>query len=271
MLELEVRSSLHHQLPIILTDSTQQNLPTVLLFHAEIDNSPIPVQDTLSPTSYSTFLQSRPEKMETDAISLITELQADFPALRCHIVHLSAASALPIIRAAKASGANLTVETCFHYLCLAAEDIPSGHPQFKCCPPIREQRNRDLLWEALKDGTIDCVVSDHSPCTLQLKNMDVGNIMDAWGGISTLGLGLSLLWTEGCKRGATIADIIKWTSQKTAEHAGLQSFKGKLDVGYDADFIIWDPDAEFEVRCPVFPRAISLQLSDHQRIVKIQE
>ena len=121
-----------------------------------------------------------------------------------------------------------------------------GRPQFKCCPPIREQANRVLLWEALQDGTLDCVVSDHSPCVAELKNMDEGDIMNAWGGISTLGLGLSLLWTEGTKRGISISQIIQWTSVKTAEHAGLSHAKGHLKVGYDADLMIWDPEAEYK-------------------------
>jgi allantoinase len=141
----------------------------------------------------------------------------------------------------------LTVETCFHYLCLSADEIPDGRPQFKCCPPIREHTNRELLWDALKDGTLDCVVSDHSPCVSELKNMDEGDIMNAWGGISTLGLGLSLLWTEGKRRGVTIGQIVRWTSVQTAEHAGLGSIKGQLKVGYDADLIIWDSEAKYKV------------------------
>lgn len=201
---------------------------------------------------YSTFLHSRPQKLETDAISLIMTMQQQFPSLRCHIVHLSAASALPLIRAAKAAGLKLTAETCFHYLCLSADEIPDGRPQFKCCPPIREQANRELLWEALQDGTLDCVVSDHSPCVAELKNMDEGDIMNAWGGISTLGLGLSLLWTEGTKRGISISQIIQWTSVKTAEHAGLSHAKGHLKVGYDADLMIWDPEAEYKVCLRLF-------------------
>jgi len=225
-----------------------QDSSTVLLFHAEFDSSPVdPPQPSQASTTYSTFLNSRPQKLETDAISLIHKLQRLYPSLRCHIVHLSAASALPLIRAAKSSGLNLTVETCFHYLCLSADDIPSGRPEFKCCPPIRENENRELLWEALLDGSIDCVVSDHSPCIAELKKIDEGDIMGAWGGISTLGLGLSLLWTEGSKRGVTLDQILKWTSQKTAEHAGLDSQKGQLKVGFDADFVIWDPSAEFTV------------------------
>ncbi|KAF8633355.1 hypothetical protein AX17_004527 [Amanita inopinata Kibby_2008] len=224
-----------------------QDEDTVLLFHAELDDHSHLGQNDSDPTLYSTFLDSRPEQFEVDAISLITALQQSYPNLRCHIVHLSAASAIPIIRAAKAAGLKLTVETCFHYLCLSSNDIPRGHPEFKCCPPIRDTRNQDRLWDALKAGIIDCVVSDHSPCVAELKRLDDGNIMDAWGGISTLGLGLSLLWTEAKDRGVSIGQISRWTSKNTAKHAGMGASKGELKVGYDADFIIWDPEAEFEV------------------------
>lgn len=174
--------------------------------------------------------------------------------LRSHIVHLSAASALPSIRLARESGLNLTVETCFHYLVLSSSDsIPDSAPQYKCCPPIRDATNRDKLWEALKDGTIDCVVSDHSPCTPELKLLETGNIMGAWGGISTLGLGLSLLWTEGRKRGVSIRQIISWLCQGTAKHAGLGRRKGAIRVGMDADLVVWDPEKDFEA-CTVLMR-----------------
>ncbi|KAG7098561.1 hypothetical protein E1B28_000494 [Marasmius oreades] len=226
-----------------------QDLPsTTLLFHAELEAEPRSTSEPNSDcTSYSTFLQSRPQQLEIDAITLIINLQKSYPSLRCHIVHLSAASALPIIKAARASGAKLTVETCFHYLCLSSNDIPSGRPEFKCCPPIREPGNRDALWAALKDGTIDCVVSDHSPCIAELKLLDKGDIMGAWGGISSLGIGLSLLCTEGRKRGVTLDDIIRWTSVNTAKHAGLDHVKGKLAKGYDADIVFWNPDVETEI------------------------
>lgn len=198
---------------------------------------------------YSTFLTSRPEQLELDAIELITTLHKRYPSLRLHIVHLSASSALPLIRAAKASGLPLTVETCFHYLTLTAEDIPIGRPEFKCCPPIRDSENRERLWEALLDGTIDCVVSDHSPCVAQLKKIDTGDLMSAWGGISTLGLGLSLLWTEGRKHNVTVGEIVDWVCVRTAKHAGLDERKGQLKVGYDADIVVWDPEAEFKACC----------------------
>ena len=203
------------------------------------------------PTVYNTFLNSRPETFEVDAISRIIELQKEFPTLRCHIVHLSAAQALPIIRSAKAAGHKLTVETCFHYLCLASDSIPNGRPEFKCCPPIRDAANREALWAALLDGTIDCVVSDHSPCVAELKRLDRGDVMGAWGGISTLGFGLSLLWTEGRKRNVPIGSILRWVSENTASHAGLSDRKGKIAVGYDADLVIWDPEAQYTVGLPL--------------------
>lgn len=153
------------------------------------------------------------------------------------------------MRAAKATGRPLTVETCFHYLCLSAEDIPAGRPEFKCCPPVRGDDNRAALWAALLDGTIDCVVSDHSPCVAGLKRMEDGNVMEAWGGISTLGLGLSLLWTEGRRRGVEglLARIVQWCAEGTARHAGLAARKGALRVGWDADLVVWDPEAEVTV------------------------
>ncbi|PPR07399.1 hypothetical protein CVT26_013715 [Gymnopilus dilepis] len=220
---------------------------SVLLFHAEFQESPPVERTSTDPCEYSTFLSSRPQKLETDAISLIIDLLKRHPKLRCHIVHLSAASALPIIRQARNEGLPLTVETCFHYLCLDAEDIPAGHTEFKCCPPVRESSNRDQLWEALKEGLIDCVVSDHSPCVIPLKRLEEGNFMEAWGGISALGFGLSLLWTEGSRRHVSLRQIVDLMSSRTAHHAGLGYLKGQLKVGYDGDFILWDPDAEFQV------------------------
>jgi len=141
------------------------------------------------------------------------------------------------------------VETCFHYLCLSSDEIPDGKPEFKCCPPIRDNANRESLWEALRDGTIDFVVSDHSPCVADLKKLDEGDIMSAWGGISTLGLGLSLLWTESQKsqKRVGLSQIVKWTSTAAAEHAGLDATKGAIKVGADADFVFWDPETEFQV------------------------
>ncbi|KAF9531665.1 hypothetical protein CPB83DRAFT_848537 [Crepidotus variabilis] len=218
----------------------------VLLFHAELDDD-FDRLDKPDPTEYATFLASRPQQLETKAISLVIKLQKRFPNVRCHIVHLSAASALPSIKEAQAAGLPLTVETCFHYLTLAAEEIPDGHPEFKCCPPVRETSNRDKLWEALREGVINCVVSDHSPCIAKLKHLDDGDIMKAWGGISTLGFGLSLLWTEGKKRGFSIGEVVDLTSKNAAEHAGLSTQKGQLKIGFDGDFVLWDEEAVYEI------------------------
>ncbi|KAG6375368.1 allantoinase [Boletus reticuloceps] len=239
--------------------------PTVLLFHAELESCPGPARPhhSADPTLYETFLASRPEDLELNAIQLITRLQEKYPSLRCHIVHLSAASALGAIRAAKEKGLKLTVETCFHYLSLSANSIPNGHPEFKCCPPIRNESNRDQLWKALLDGDIDCVVSDHSPCVVELKKVEEGDIMGAWGGINSLGLGLSLLWTEGRKpdRGATLSQIVDWMSKRTAEHAGLDAVKGSLAVGLDGDFVIWDAEAEFKGGLVFFPVLLRLTMT----------
>ncbi|KAI0294990.1 allantoinase [Russula brevipes] len=226
--------------------STLKDTGSVLLFHAEVDDHPTPIGDSEDPTVYDTFLKSRPESFEVDAISRIQQ-ECPTGTLRCHIVHLSAAHALPIIRRAKAAGHKLTVETCFHYLCLASDSIPDARPEFKCCPPIRDAANREALWAALLDGTIDCVVSDHSPCVAELKRLEQGDVMGAWGGVSTLGFGLSLLWTEGRKRNVPIGTILGWVSEKTASHAGLGDRKGKIAVGYDADLVVWDPDVQYTV------------------------
>lgn len=220
---------------------------SVMIFHAEMQTASSPVQRRLNPRSYQEFLSSRPKELEMDAITLITRLQPIYPSVSCHIAHLSAAAALSIIRTAKNRGSNLSVETCFHYLCLSAEDIPDGATEYKCTPPIREDSNRNLLWDALVDGTIDCVVSDHSPCLIEMKGLEHGDFMEAWGGVSSLGLGLSLLWTEGRKRGISLGQIIRWMSVKNAELAGLSGTKGQLKVGYDGDLVIWDPEPEFKV------------------------
>lgn len=220
---------------------------SLMIFHAEMQTASSPARHQLNPRSYQEFLSSRPKELEVDAITLIARLQAMYPSVSCHIAHLSAAAALPIIRAAKDRGSKISVETCFHYLCLSAEDIPDGATEYKCTPPIREDSNKNLLWHALVGGTIDCVISDHSPCLIEMKGLEHGDFTEAWGGISSLGLGLSLLWTEGRKRGISLGQIIYWMSVKTAELVGLSGTKGQLKVGHDGDLVIWDPEAEFKV------------------------
>jgi len=159
--------------------------------------------------------------------------------LNIHIVHLSTAEAIPVIRDARQSGvSNLSVETCFHYLCLRAEDISPNATEFKCCPPVRNEANRLRLLSALLAGDIDFVVSDHSPCTPELKK---GDFMSAWGGVSSLGLGLSLLWTE-IGRHASLGQIVRWLGSTQAAQIGLKGRKGVLAAGADADFVVFDPD-----------------------------
>ncbi len=165
---------------------------------------------------------------------------------RAHVVHLSAAAALPAIRTARAAGVRLTVETCPHYLTLTAEEVEDGHTEFKCCPPIRDAANRDLLWEALADGTIDAVVSDHSPCVPELKRFDTGDFGQAWGGIASLQVGLPAVWTEARRRGHDLATVAGWMADGPARLVGLDR-KGRIEPGADADLCAFAPDETFEV------------------------
>jgi allantoinase len=294
--------------------------PTTLMFHAEMlppitDSVGDDVQISMPPLapagplqSYSTFLASRPASFETYAIAEIIQLASTAPNLPLHIVHLSAIEAIPLLREARANGVQITAETCFHYLSLAAEEIAEGDTRHKCCPPIRSRLNQDGLWAELEryadDGVIKTVVSDHSPCTPDLKllpshimqpqqldsvgssdssavatphisssNSSVsdyfeeakeqeiadGNFFSAWGGISSVGLGLPILWTEISRRkkiaapGGTktiaqdLEDIARWCSTNTAAQVGLSSQKGDLAVGFDADICVFNDSAEWVV------------------------
>lgn len=228
-----------------------------------------PVHGLGTDQSYSTFLQSRPDQWECTAIEMIIRLLAEQAAdksvvhpTRAHIVHLSSSLALPMIQEARNAGLPLTTETCFHYLVLSSDSVPGQHDahrqstEYKCCPPIRTESNREALWGALEAGLIDYVVSDHSPCLPDMKN---GGFMDAWGGVSGLGLGFSLLWTEIMKRNKLkamgelegeqigIESIAKWCCENTAAQVGLTGTKGVIAAGADADFAVFDPEASFEV------------------------
>jgi allantoinase len=289
--------------------------PTTLMFHAEMippitDSVGDDVQTSLPPLApagplqaYSTFLASRPSSFETYAVAQIIELAAVAPKLPLHIVHLSAMEAIPLLREARARGVPITAETCFHYLSLAAEEIAEGDTRHKCCPPIRSQLNQDALWAELDryaaEGVIKTVVSDHSPCTPDLKLLpshiatalpssadssaaptpsvnsasssvsdffegkeaavNDGNFFSAWGGISSVGLGLPILWTEisrrkqiasapGCKSTEqALVDIARWCSANTAAQVGLGKQKGDLAVGFDADICVFDDTADWVV------------------------
>ncbi|XP_033895055.3 allantoinase, mitochondrial isoform X1 [Acipenser ruthenus] len=222
-----------------------QGTGSVLLFHAETELEDQRIENE-DPCEYSAFLNSRPDSMEVEAIQTVSQLCLQYQ-VQCHIVHLSSAKALDIVKAARKAGAPLTVETTHHYLTLSAEHIPPGATLFKCCPPIRTQDNQEKLWSALRDGHIDLVVSDHSPCTADLKKLETGDFMKAWGGISSLQFGLPLFWTSARKRGFSIPEVVKFLCQKPAELCRLGNRKGSFLPGFDADIVIWDPEKEFEV------------------------
>jgi len=195
---------------------------------------------------YATYLQSRPDAAELSAIRMMLSLcrQYDF---RLHVVHLSSGLALPGLRAARSEGLAVSVETCPHYLHFAAEDISDAATLCKCAPPIRSRENREALWQGLREGVIDLVATDHSPCPPAMKGLEEGNFRTAWGGISSLSVALSVMWTEASRRGFTLADTARWMAEGPARLAGCQGRKGSIAVGYDADLVVFDPEASFQV------------------------
>jgi allantoinase len=216
-----------------------------LIVHAELPGS-IHAGGEGSPRAYQTFLDSRPPSAENDAIALMIRLSREF-GTRVHIVHLSSAEAIPMLRKAQRAGVKITAETCPHYLHFAAEQIPAGATEFKCCPPIRERANREALWDGLNDGTIDLIVSDHSPCPAEMKLRESGDFMKAWGGIASLQLRLPVVWTEARRRGFSLQDVTRWLCTNPARQVSFQRQKGSIAVGSDADLVIWKPDQEFTV------------------------
>lgn len=216
----------------------------LLIVHAE-DARSIEHATPAKGENYAGFLSSRPRGAENLAIAGVIEL-ARWTGCRVHILHLSSSDALPMIRSARRDGVRLTVETCPHYLALSAEEIPSGATQFKCCPPIREADNRDLLWSGLEGGIIDCIVTDHSPCTVDLKRLDSGDFGEAWGGIASLQVGLPVIWTEARRRGCSLVNVARWMAENPAKQVGLVD-KGRIAVGNVADFAVFAPDDAFIV------------------------
>lgn len=209
----------------------------------------------IDPTQYSSFLASRPDHFEYNAISLIIRCLHD-ASIRLknippvHIVHLSSEQSIPLIREARKKGLSITAETCFHYLILAAENILPKSTQFKCCPPIRTEENRLALWDALYEGLITSVVSDHSPCLSELKDPLRGDFFEAWGGITSLGFGLPLLYSKGPSKESNelLIKIAEWCCENTAKQVGLDDCKGSLKVGYDADFLVFDEFKEYIIK-----------------------
>ncbi len=222
-----------------------------LLAHAEVAGPVNEATERLNRSgsdwrTYATYLASRPDDAEIEAIALLIRLAEEF-ATPIHIVHLASACALPLIKDARARKLPVTVETCTQYLHFAAEDIPDGATQFKCAPPIRSAENRERLWKALEDGDIDFVVTDHSPCPPEMKHRETGRWDQAWGGIASLGLALSVLWTGMRQRGMPLEKTAQWMAAGPARLAGLTSRKGSFIAGSDADFVVFDPDADWIV------------------------
>lgn len=222
-------------------------LGSTLLVHAEVAG---PIDDAArglgdaDPRAYATYLASRPPAAEEEAIALVVRLCRATRA-RTHVVHHSAASALPLLRGAHAEGLPLSAETCPHYLTFAAEDIVDGATPWKCAPPIRERANRDALWAALAEGTLALVASDHSPCTPALKRMEAGDFAAAWGGIAGLQVALPAVWTQARARGHTLVDVVRWMCEAPAALAGLTGRKGAIAVGADADLCVLADDEAF--------------------------
>jgi allantoinase len=216
----------------------------LMIVHAE-DTHAIEHAPTAHGETYSDFLRSRPRGAENLAVAQVIEL-ARWTGCRVHILHVSSSDVLAMLASARREGVRITAETCPHYLTFAAEEIPNGATQYKCCPPIREAANRELLWEGLRNGVIDLIVSDHSPSTPDLKSFETGDFGVAWGGISSLQLGLSAVWTEARRRGFTLVDVARWMCHAPAAQAGLRR-KGRIDLGYDADFCVFAPDDAFVV------------------------
>ena len=231
----------------------------LLIAHAE-DPEVIAAAPAPHGRRYADFLASRPPEAEERAITMLLE-QTRQTGCRTHIVHLASASALPAVRGAQAAGLPVTAETCPHYLTLRAEDVPDGATEFKCCPPIRDDANREALWAGLLDGTIGCVVSDHSPCTVDAKRLDTGDFAAAWGGIASVQLGLPAVWTEAARRGVGLDRVAAWMASGPAALTGLAD-RGTISPGRRADLCVFAPDEQFVVdpaalrqRNPVTPYA----------------
>jgi allantoinase len=237
--------------------TSMHDFGALMIVHAEnsqaIDRAP-----SAQGERYQRFLTSRPRGAENVAVAEVIEA-ARYTRGRVHILHLSSSDALPMLASARREGVPITVETCPHYLSFSSELIPDGATQFKCCPPIRESANRELLWKGLQDGVIDCIVSDHSPSTPELKRFDIGDFGVAWGGIASLQLGLRAVWSQARTHGFDLTDVARWMAERPAQLAGLTR-KGRIGLGFDADLCIFAPDeagvvsaAALEHRHPITP------------------
>ena len=240
-------------------------LGALLIVHAELPGPIDRAAPNGSEGDYQTFLNSRPRTAENEAVELMIRLSREF-GTRVHIVHLSSSDAIPLLREARSDGVAITAETCPHYLYFAAHEIPAGATEFKCCPPIRERENREWLWDGLANGTIDMIVSDHSPCPGTMKLRESGDFLAAWGGISSVQLRLPIIWTEAQRRGYSFHDLAKWLCANPARQVNLESRKGGITTGRDADFVIWDPYREFTVNAADLHHRHKLTPYDGQRL-----
>lgn len=223
---------------------TLADLGLSLMVHAE-DPALLRPAPTGGSRKYADYLASRPREAEASAIAILIKLMGEYPT-RVHIVHLSSAKSLGPIRKARDKGLPLTVETCPHYLTFAADEIPDGATEFKCAPPIRESAEREALWKALIAGDIDLVASDHSPCPPSMKQTG-GDFFAAWGGIASLELSLPAVWTGARARGAGVESVVRWMCEGTSALAGLDAQKGRIEAGFDADIVVWNPEESFVV------------------------
>src|SRR5258708_3176357 len=235
--EQELRAALPHV--------ARTGLP--LLVHAELPGPVDAATQGLAGTDwskYATYLESRPDEAELAAIQLMLALCREYR-FRLHIVHLATSLALEMLRAAKAEGLRVSVETCPHYLHFSSDTIPDGQTLFKCAPPIRNRENCETLWQGLQEGVIDLVATEHSPCPPEMKRLSERSFRKAWGGIASLSLALPIMWTEASARGFTLADIARWMADGPARLAGCKSRKGRIAKGFDADLVVFEPEAEF--------------------------
>jgi len=240
--------------------ATEEDLRVALLVLAELD-APLLVHSELpepiekanrklaksDPTTYKNWLLSRPAVAETKAIEMLIRLAREFKA-HVHIVHLSSALSVPLVRRAKQEGVCITAETCPHYLFFASGSIANGRTEYKCAPPIRDLQNNKKLWTALENGTIDFVVSDHSPSPPAMKCIDTGDFFRAWGGIASLQLGLPAMWTKMRAQKNSLEQLAQWMCAAPARLAGLDARKGAIASGYDADIVVWNPEKSFTVQ-----------------------
>jgi allantoinase len=236
-------NDLREALPILAS------LDAPLLVHAELPEPIDEANKTIAkrnPTKHGTWLLSRPSGAETKAVEMMIRLAREFNA-RVHIVHLSSELSVPLIRRARKEGVRITTETCPHYLFFVASAIPAGATQYKCAPPIRDLRNQKGLWKALRTGVIDFVVSDHSPSPPAMKCLDSGDFFRAWGGIASLQFGLPVVWTKMNRREFSLEHLVRWMCSGPAKLAGLESQKGAIAPGHDADLVVWDPEKRFVV------------------------